>query len=241
MKLHLISIFASILFVSQMYGQITISGKITDHEMDKPLIGTNITITQNDVYVTGATSDLDGNYSIRVEPGVYTIEFTYIGYQTEIIQEYKVHKNTEVELNTKMYAGVVLQEVVVVAYDGYRVVCQSTGCYYGRASCTHGCCAGVEKEEKEESSKVEEEDSALKLIEVKVYPNPASTFVTIEAKESFDAIKIISADGKIVYQKNNIHQRRTEVNLDGCAAGMYLIYYTFGERTAIEKLVVSKK
>ena len=48
------------------------------------LVGVNITYEKNSgkLEKKGTTSDFNGNYTINLEPGKYTIEFQYIGYDT---------------------------------------------------------------------------------------------------------------------------------------------------------------
>ena len=69
------------LFVSfASYAQnATIKGLIMDGEENEPLIGGNVILNTG----IGAATDFNGNYTISVEPGTYTVKFKYIGYQTQ--------------------------------------------------------------------------------------------------------------------------------------------------------------
>ncbi len=61
----------------------TIKGVITDESNGEPLISANVVIKQDGQLVTGARTDLDGNYTIKgVQVGKYDIEVSYVGYQT---------------------------------------------------------------------------------------------------------------------------------------------------------------
>ncbi len=58
----------------------SIAGKITDSETGEELIGANVSLYKGGVLSTGASTDFTGNYSIKVDPGTYDVEVSYIGY-----------------------------------------------------------------------------------------------------------------------------------------------------------------
>ncbi len=71
-----------ILLTSFSYSQenTQISGKILDGEMDnEPLFGATVIVKNT---TTGAQTDFDGNYTLALSPGTYTLEFSYVGYNT---------------------------------------------------------------------------------------------------------------------------------------------------------------
>lgn len=55
----------------------TITGTVTDGETDEPLPGATVQIASIGV---GAATDGDGEYTINVEPGTYTLSVTFVGY-----------------------------------------------------------------------------------------------------------------------------------------------------------------
>lgn len=55
----------------------TITGTVTDGETDEPLPGATVQIPSVGV---GAATDADGEYTISVEPGTYTLSVTFVGY-----------------------------------------------------------------------------------------------------------------------------------------------------------------
>jgi hypothetical protein len=57
-----------------------ITGKITDFKTKEVLPGVNV-ITDNG---KGASSNLDGNYKIEIEPGTYQVSYKFVGYKTEV-------------------------------------------------------------------------------------------------------------------------------------------------------------
>jgi outer membrane receptor for ferrienterochelin and colicin len=78
----------------------TLKGRVLDKETTQPLLGTNIIIMGT---MLGGSTDLNGNYVIsNLSPGEYTLEFSYIGYQTERIERVKIYADSSVELDLKL-------------------------------------------------------------------------------------------------------------------------------------------
>jgi len=92
----------------------SIVGKITDKEFNNdPLAFANVLIKGT---TKGTTSDFDGLFEItNVKPGVYTIVFSYLGYQTIELPNVNVESGKVTTLNIPMSAseGMSLDEVVV--------------------------------------------------------------------------------------------------------------------------------
>ena len=92
----------------------SIAGALTDQEMNNdPLAFANVLIKGN---TKGTTSDFDGLYVIDgLEPGTYTVVFSYLGYETVEVPDVTVEAGKVTEINLPMSAsqGVSLDEVVV--------------------------------------------------------------------------------------------------------------------------------
>ncbi len=92
----------------------SIVGKLTDKELnDEPLAFANVLIKGT---TQGTTSDFDGLYEISgIEPGIYTIVFSYLGYETIEIPNVEViaDKVTNIDVPMSASAGFELDEVVV--------------------------------------------------------------------------------------------------------------------------------
>lgn len=92
-----------------------IAGKVVDKATGETLIG--VTVKANSgTFSGGAITDFDGNYSINVEPGKYTVSCTYTSYQTISIEGYEakagVSNTLDLALNSDSYS---LAEVVITA------------------------------------------------------------------------------------------------------------------------------
>ncbi len=124
----------SILFASNAYAQVTVTGTVTDASDGISLIGVTV-IDVNDP-TNGSVTDLDGNYSITVADGNTSLRFSYTGSKTV-----EIPVNNQTVLNLEMeQEATALDEVVVVGYATQK-----------KASLT-GSVAAVSGEELEKSS-----------------------------------------------------------------------------------------
>lgn len=90
----------------------TISGTLTDKDMnDEPLPFANAFLKGTTI---GTTTDENGRYSISVDPGTYTLQFSFLGYETVEVPV-TVKANQTITINRSMSAGggVQLADVVV--------------------------------------------------------------------------------------------------------------------------------
>lgn len=69
-----------------------VSGKLTDKKTGELLIGVTVLVQNTS---KGAVTDVEGRYLLQLEPGTYTLDFKYMGYQTKSISEVVV-KNGQV-------------------------------------------------------------------------------------------------------------------------------------------------
>jgi len=89
-----------------------LSGTVTDAENGDPIPGVSIKVINT---TNGATTDLDGNYSIRVDSDAQ-LQFSFIGYKTQTISV-----NGRSQINVQLEVDVeTLSEVVVVGYGTVR-------------------------------------------------------------------------------------------------------------------------
>ena len=57
-------------------------GKVIDEEFNETMPFANVLVKGTS---QGVTTDFDGNYTIIIEPGEYTLVFSFVGYQTKEI------------------------------------------------------------------------------------------------------------------------------------------------------------
>ena len=114
MKLDLGKVFFFILLLvlstmTAMAGNI--KGTVLDKQTKEPLTGATIQITGT---AQGVVADIDGNYTLNVNDGTYTITVRYIGYKDILLNNIKV--KAETLLNFEMESDAqALGEVSVVA------------------------------------------------------------------------------------------------------------------------------
>ena len=87
--------------------QITVSGTVYEPE-GEPALGASVLVQGQ---TTGVVTDLDGNYTIQVDPNS-SLVFSYIGCETQTVP---VQGRTTIDVHLTTNA-VALQEVVAVGY-----------------------------------------------------------------------------------------------------------------------------
>ncbi len=93
----------------------TIRGKIIDKTNGDVLMFTNVLVLDTDPPVGGQT-DLDGNYEIKIAPGVYALKVSYVGYADQTITDVTVEAGKVAVVDFYLdEGGVDLEEVVVTA------------------------------------------------------------------------------------------------------------------------------
>ena len=75
----------------------TVKGTITDRQTKEPLTGATVQVSGT---AQGAVADLDGNYTLELKNGTYTLTVRYIGYKDMTINS--VEKNSQTLLNFDM-------------------------------------------------------------------------------------------------------------------------------------------
>ncbi|MBN2009170.1 TonB-dependent receptor [candidate division KSB1 bacterium] len=95
-----------------------IIGKITDDE-EKALDNVNTIIIGTSV---GTVTDEQGQFAIpHLNPGKYTIQFSYIGYQTERIEDVDVNDGETVELDVKLSQMAISMPELVVTPGAFHI------------------------------------------------------------------------------------------------------------------------
>ncbi|MGM0739142.1 MAG: carboxypeptidase-like regulatory domain-containing protein, partial [Bacteroidota bacterium] len=98
---------------SAVNAQHQVSGTVTDAETDEPLIGVNIVVEGTTI---GTTTDSDGAWSLSVPDDEVTLQFSYLGYDTE---EVPVDGREEINVTLRT-VEIVGEELVIVGYGVQR-------------------------------------------------------------------------------------------------------------------------
>lgn len=91
---------------------LTVTGNVTDSE-GLPIIGVNVSVKNAQ---TGAISDLDGNYTIKVSSPNETLVYSYIGFRT---QEVAINGRTVINV-IMVEENTILDDIVVVGYGSMK-------------------------------------------------------------------------------------------------------------------------
>jgi len=109
-----IVVLISLVFANVVWAQQgTLRGIVTDKNSAETLIGVSAVIEGT---TTGTSTDLDGNYNLKLEPGTYSMVFSYISYVTQTINEVIIKADEETVLDVQLSdKAEELKEVVIVA------------------------------------------------------------------------------------------------------------------------------
>jgi hypothetical protein len=110
--------FLSFLFTLAAFAAIgqngIIRGSVIEESNGETIIGVNVYIKDTSI---GTVTDLDGEFTLEVDPGTYTVEVSYIGYQTVNIEDVEVKAGEVSLLNDIRLSEETqeLEEIVVTA------------------------------------------------------------------------------------------------------------------------------
>ncbi len=115
--------FLLIFFISGSYSgfsqskQFTISGKVMDDALNVPLEYATIAITRpNDPkFLDGGVTDINGEFSIKVPPGIYNITIEFISYTPKTFKNKNVESDLDLSIIKLGISSSSLDEVVVHA------------------------------------------------------------------------------------------------------------------------------
>ncbi|MDX1640726.1 MAG: TonB-dependent receptor [Balneolaceae bacterium] len=113
MSMLLVLFLCSAVNAQEIESSLVVSGTVTDASNGDALLGVNIVVVGT---TDGTTTDIDGNYSLRVPDEDAQLRFSYIGYETLIVD---VQGRTEI--NVEMSLSAILgEDLVVTGYSTQR-------------------------------------------------------------------------------------------------------------------------
>lgn len=90
-----------------------ITGRVTSADDGEGLPGANVLVQGTS---KGTTTDVEGNYSLELEPGENTLVFSFVGYQT-VVRDVTGLTEANISLETEISS---LEEIVVIGYGTVR-------------------------------------------------------------------------------------------------------------------------
>lgn len=97
-------------------------GTVTDGELNDVLPFANVLVESTS---KGTTTDFDGKYQINLEPGVYTISFSFVGYKTLNISDVEIKDNQTKTVNVTLEMSANSLDEVVITTTAKRNTEQS--------------------------------------------------------------------------------------------------------------------
>ncbi len=95
-----------------------IRGTIIDDESAEPLFAASAGVPGKNI---GASSDFDGNFELKIKPGIYTLSISFIGYQTLVITDVKVKANEITNLGTiRLKSSAVAVDAVTITAEAIK-------------------------------------------------------------------------------------------------------------------------
>ncbi len=118
MQKVLFFIIFSVFLVQSVFAGNTgkIFGRVTDKNSGDALVGVNVVIVGQ---LLGASTDENGEYYIlNISPGIYTVECSYVGYQTTSIQGVQIKSDQTSALDISIFEQVMeMDEKIIVVAD----------------------------------------------------------------------------------------------------------------------------
>lgn len=113
MSMLLVLFLCSTINAQEIETSLLVSGTVTDAGNGDALLGVNIMVVGT---TDGTTTDIDGNYSLRVPDADAQLRFSYIGFETLII-DVEGRTTINVEMNLSAILG---EDIVVTGYSAQR-------------------------------------------------------------------------------------------------------------------------
>ena len=74
---------------------------------------------------------------------------------------------------------------------------------------------------------------------ISIYPNPASTMVTIQSTNTIKAVEVLNYVGQMIYSNTDVAQKKVELSVSTYNAGVYFVKVTTSEGVKTTKITVT--
>jgi outer membrane receptor protein involved in Fe transport len=124
MKLKLFGTLTILLLISvSVFSAVapgTIRGKVTNGETGEILLGATIRLMQDGQMRGGAYTDVEGNYTIKAEPGVYSLIISYVSFLNDTLENIEVVEGAVIYNETLLFENMATREDLKVVITGKR-------------------------------------------------------------------------------------------------------------------------
>ena len=97
-----------------------LTGRIIDKSTGETIIGAIVEVKNENVLIAGAATDLDGKYSIGLDPGQYEVTISYLSYAKYIVPDATVASKEVFTLDIALESSSVTLEELIVKADAVR-------------------------------------------------------------------------------------------------------------------------
>ncbi|HRI60784.1 MAG TPA: TonB-dependent receptor [Saprospiraceae bacterium] len=111
-KIFLTFVWSLLLTGSALYGQRTLTGRVTDVDNGEALIGASVIVKGT---TAGAATDADGKYTLRLPEGASQLRISYTGYSEQTIA---IGASDVIDI--QLSANAELEEVLVIGYGSVK-------------------------------------------------------------------------------------------------------------------------
>jgi len=126
-----LTILFILLFLNHLtFSQTSLFGKISDKENGEDLIGANVVVEQNGVFIIGTCTDFNGIYQIKLSRGTYDVKVISLGYPENLIKNVTISKRQETILNIPMDSSPDLDLIVIKKYNSKIQSADKFFCWY---------------------------------------------------------------------------------------------------------------
>jgi len=99
-------------------GVSSLKGRVLDEETGEPIPFANVQLLKNGEAYLGTTTDFDGNYTLKpIEPAIYELRFSYVGYHTRQIAALLIPEGQLINQDMFLSQGLALEAVEIVQYN----------------------------------------------------------------------------------------------------------------------------
>ncbi|WP_345330015.1 TonB-dependent receptor [Mucilaginibacter defluvii] len=119
-----------------------ITGKVTDAKTGETLIGVTVRVSGRP---NGASTDVNGRFSLQVEPGTYNVALSYVGYQTTAVNDVVVKEDQPTYLAIKMEPS--QGDLAEVTVKADRVITSTNEKLVGQMKNAVGVVSGISSEQ----------------------------------------------------------------------------------------------
>lgn len=245
--------FALLVMISNANSLGELGGKVTDSKNKKPVDYAHITVKQNGKIIVKALSDDEGDFLIKnLIPGVYTLQVSCIGYETQEINNIDIANDIKVVINILMKST---GTGLVGIHCGVRRCFTNTTVsnqidsakeaeawlkaqreYHVEVDQFFGC--RIEHKSRLIESKLKQSGVTL-INQLTIFPNPTSDVLNIETM--FDGnkkLRIMNMAGIVKHSSTIIHHAK--ISVSDWQDGIYIVEVVDelnNERT-IERLII---